>query len=66
MPFHPEEGYRVKKDKPETYSVIVFSSKRGGLKEFEIQYMHSPFKLHSFMLVATKEGIISDMGKYLF
>lgn len=35
-------------------------------KGFEIQYMHSPFKWNSFILVVTKEGIISDMGKYLF
>lgn len=34
--------------------------------EFEIQYMYLPFKLTSVMLVATKEGIISDASKYLF
>lgn len=34
--------------------------------EFEIQYMYLPFKLTSVMLVVTKEGIISDVNKYLF
>lgn len=35
-------------------------------KDFEIECMYSPFKWNSFMLVVTKDGIISDMSKYLF
>lgn len=77
--FIPEAGIEFskkvekKEGKFETRSALVWGVKKkthtknkARRTEFAIQYMHSRFKLNSSMLLVTKAGIISDIGKYLF
>lgn len=61
--FIPEAGIEFSKkvEKKETHT-----KNKARRTEFAIQYMHSRFKLNSSMLLVTKAGIISDIGKYLF
>lgn len=77
--FIPEAGIEFskkvekKEGKFETRSALVWGVKKkthtknkARRTKFAIQYIHSRFKLNSPMLLVTKAGIISDIGKYLF